>query len=123
VKKLKTTQARPKAVVPPKPPAALILVHARLMPGMTTPIAIKGFVMRKLLSVALPLLSLLVAVPAFSQGTQTPNAPNATPPSGTATNTTSTNGTAPKPNATTSGDTVPNATTSDKPAPNATKPD
>ncbi len=37
MKKLRTTQARPKAVVPPKPPAALILVHARLMPGMTTP--------------------------------------------------------------------------------------
>ncbi len=37
MKRLKTTQARSKAVVPPKSPAALILVHARLMPGMITP--------------------------------------------------------------------------------------
>jgi hypothetical protein len=57
VKKLKITPARPKAGVPPKPPAALNLVQARLMPGMTTPIAIRGFVMRKLLLVALPLLT------------------------------------------------------------------
>ena len=39
--------------------------------------------MRKLLLAAAPFMSLAVAAPAFSQGAQTPTAPNATPPSGT----------------------------------------
>lgn len=39
--------------------------------------------MRKLILAAVPILSLLAAEPAFSQGLQTPGAPNATPPAGT----------------------------------------
>jgi len=79
--------------------------------------------MRKLLLAATPFLSLVAAAPAFSQGAQTPKAPNATPPSGTATSTTAPAGTASKPNAAPPSGTVPSATTSDKPASNATKPD
>jgi hypothetical protein len=41
--------------------------------------------MRKLVSLAATLLS-LAAAPAFSQGVQTPGAPNATPPIGTVPN-------------------------------------
>lgn len=39
--------------------------------------------MRKLILAAIPILSLAVAAPVFSQGLQTPSAPNATPPAGT----------------------------------------
>lgn len=39
--------------------------------------------MRKLILAAIPILSLAAAAPAFSQGLQTPSAPNATPPAGT----------------------------------------
>lgn len=39
--------------------------------------------MRKLLLGAIPALSLAFMTPAFSQGIQTPSAPNATPPTGT----------------------------------------
>lgn len=39
--------------------------------------------MRKLILAAIPILSLAAAAPVFSQGLQTPSAPNATPPAGT----------------------------------------
>jgi len=82
--------------------------------------------MRRLLLVTVPLLSLLVAMPGFCQGVQTPEAPNATPPAGTAS--TATTSDKPTSNATPPGGAAPNVTSPNTGSPggavpNATKPD